>query len=74
MKKEYVKPEIVFESFKLTTSIANTCGGLQANQADGNECELVDSGWKIFISGVNDDCDPYTCYHVAPDSSNVFGS
>ena len=74
MKKTYSKPEIIFESFKMTSSIANTCSGLQGYISDGSVCEIVDNGFTIFNSD-NDQCDPHGCYHVSTDySAGVFGS
>ena len=63
----------MFESFKMTYSIATTCSGYQANLADGNSCELLDNGYKIFNAS-NEDCDPYGCYHVMVPGVEVFGS
>ena len=79
MKKNYSKPEIVFESFKLTSSIANTCAGLKGNQTDGNQCELEinDGGFSIvvFNTGLDtNDCQDINCYHVTAASPDVFGS
>lgn len=78
MKKNYSKPEIVFESFKLTTSIANTCGGMKGNHDNGDSCELVieDSGDKltVFNTGLNSDCEDVNCYHVTSASPDVFAS
>lgn len=76
MKKNYSKPEIVFESFKVTTSIASSC----ANKinADIDSCE-VSYGWDVVFSEKNTDCtlisnDSIECYHVSSDTPNVFGS
>ena len=77
MKKAYSKPEISFESFQMSTSIANDCGVI-ANQGDIINCEIYENGVAIFATGSdgNGDCsiDTYDCYHVSPESANVFGS
>lgn len=73
MKRAYSKPEIFFESFKMSTSIANTCPGLKANSGSGTECEYTENGTAIFAD-VNNDCELYDCYHVMTETSGIFGS
>lgn len=77
MKKEYVKPEIVFESFKMSTSIAGDCS-LDATLADENSCEYkTDMGFKIFVSGCeyeSADGDYGVCYHQPTFDTKVFAS
>ncbi len=87
MKKNYSKPEILFEDFSVSCSIA-TCEE-EANSAD-NVCGyyMTTLGKNVFVSGI-DGC-KYTevtpfdgngldgqygtlCYHV-PGGYNLFGS
>lgn len=86
MKKTYVKPDIVFESFMLCTSIATTC--VFVAHSTPNSCPYVEE-WdgepiSIFSSSMSrcdfkdDDGeqDPYDriCYHNPSSLNNVFGS
>lgn len=76
MKKNYSKPEIVFESFKLSTSIAGTCV-FNDTATDLNSCSLEVGGFIIF----SDICDfgpqqvgADVCYDVPTDDTRVFAS
>jgi hypothetical protein len=75
MKKTYKKPEIVFESFKLSSSIATTCS--EVISADINTCEK-EFGWDIFFGAENGACttiDAMDCYHVpGKQFPGLFGS
>lgn len=81
MKKNYSKPEIVFESFKLSTSIAGTCTQ-QANSGDENSCEFTTPmGFTIFVSACTDESEFSVqdgeygfCYDVPNDDKRVFAS
>lgn len=82
MKKKYTKPEIIFESFTLSTNIANTCEVKPDSQTDFNTCG-VDMGVIIFAQGLTGcadvKIDPYgeydgICYHVPSDLKNIFTS
>jgi hypothetical protein len=71
MKKIYTKPEISFESFKMTSSIATGC------KLDKDEIPLPDMGYTIFIEGceyVPVDGEFGICYDVPTDDTRVFGS
>ena len=48
MKKTYAKPEIMFEDFTLTTSIAAGCEVQDTNKATINSCGLDFSGVAVF--------------------------
>ena len=88
MKKAYVKPEIVFESFLLSTSIAGNCESIVGNPSK-NVCGIPDEndipGMNLFIGTVNG-CDikvaedEYTdgnntfCYHNPTEYNNLFNS
>ena len=79
MKKPYRAPEIFFEDFSLSSSIAAGCEFV-ANSAE-NICGYLDiDGTMIFVTGVTG-CqfhqpDGYdsACYHVPNDYANVFAS
>lgn len=83
MKKNYRKPEILFESFELSQNISAGCE-LISNQSKFS-CALTDPEWddiKIFMDG-NGVCDtsaPYPgyddqlCYHAPTDGYNVHSS
>lgn len=82
MKKKYVKPVFVFESFSLNTNIAGGCG-VPTNTPSYNDCGYDFGGTMIFIEGVGG-CDfivspdegPNTniCYHNPTDENNLFNS
>ena len=83
MRKAYVKPEIMFESFTLSTNIAAGCeykNGLHARDFCGYQTEFGvvftdsvptgDKGCKYVQPDNNDTL----CYHVPNDSNNIFNS
>ncbi len=80
MKKRYVKPQIVFESFELSSSIAAGCSLLSSPSA-AYICPVTDPelGFTIFAS--EDICDfappgdhDQICYDVPLAGTNVFES
>ena len=84
MKRAYVKPDIVFESFTLSTNIATGCEHV-ANHTKG-VCNYTfrwgyNQEYTIFDAGVANGCDVDTideeidgiCYHN-PSSNNIFTS
>lgn len=85
MKKTYTKPEIVFESFDLCTSIATGCE-LIIDNPSANQCgypyeggfgetmftEAV--GSAVCNLAVDDDKDNGFCYHIPIESNNLFNS
>ncbi len=79
MKKSYCKPQITFESFQLSTSIAATCALLGSNLAQ-YVCPVTDqeTGWTFFADS-NSLCDTVPangsiCYDVPVASWNVMNS
>lgn len=81
MKKAYKKPQIYFESFQLSASIAATCS-LIIN-VNGNTCPVTDPDLGITYYANTDICGPYTpgpgdskiCYDTnAVDDNQVFSS
>lgn len=88
MKKAYVKPAIMFESFSLSTNIAGDCEKIIDNQNRGN-CGMEFGDITVFISeytgcstndgvtiDVGGDDGSYNglCYHVPFDTKNLFNS
>ena len=77
MKKQYVKPEMYFEDFELSTSIASCSPGYKVNSAMG-VCTHPIGGKNVFVS--NPPCettpqdDGEICYHNAQDGSRYFSS
>lgn len=77
MKKTYSKPDIVFEDFSLSTSIAAGCE-FKANHNDG-DCGFKFGGYLVFLDGICKDnpvLDGWNgiCYHNPSDDKNVFTS
>ena len=84
MKKTYVKPRIVIETFGLSTSIAGDCE-TKTNTPNSGKCAYTyeDEFFgeiNLFIEGV-DACkikeqDGYNgiCYHVPLDTTTLFNS
>lgn len=80
MKKSYVKPQIAFESFQLSTSIAASCA-LLGSQSAQYICPVTDpdSGFILFTDDVASPCDTAPvggsiCYDVPVANWNVFSS
>ena len=87
MKKVYIKPQICFESFSLSTNIAGGCdfpftGAAQDICAipDGNGLGMgvfnpSVAGSECIIPG-NDDSEMYNgfCYHVPSKNNQLFAS
>lgn len=79
MKKNYVKPQVYFEDFRLSTSIAGGCAWT-ANSAE-NSCPVNVPGTpETYITDINT-CsfsvpakNDSFCYHVPMDNKNVFSS
>lgn len=82
MKKTYVKPEVYFESFKLSTSIATGCSeGYDQNNTNSGDpyaCVLYFGTDTVFVAA-NQSCNPLLdfnnfCYHVPSPNDRVFSS
>lgn len=88
MKKAYVKPEIFFEDFSLSSSIAANCEYKVGSPTEG-VCALVGSGnirvFDIAADGTQceyapglfdqpDDMWDGFCYHVPTSEANMFNS
>lgn len=83
MKKTYSKPQIMFESFSLSTSIAGDCG-VKTDAPAAGTCgmEYGDMG-TIFLTdvagcsivfGIDDGFFNGICYHVPVQNLNLFNS
>lgn len=81
MKKTYVKPEVYFESFELSTSIATGCE-YKTDHAM-NQCVYDIAGGRNVFVDENTNCKDVkvpggsygsVCYHVPAETSNLFTS
>ena len=79
MKKIYKAPEILFEDFTMSTSIAAGCDTI-VNNASENVCGYPTRNGTVFIAGITGCAyaqpDGYDgiCYHVPTESSDLFNS
>lgn len=82
MKKTYEKPQILFESFTLSTSINGGCEK-PTNLPSQNQCGLDFSGLMVFMTGMTGcqdiqigegDSFDGICYHVPSEDNNLFTS
>lgn len=84
MKKTYTKPEIAFESFSFSGSIATNCEVIVPTPSNGT-CGYQPEGlnYKIFVSGVpeceagrviDDNETNGFCYHNPITTNNLFNS
>ena len=83
MKRTYSKPDVVFESFSLSTSIATGCE-FQLNLPNSNGCGyMASSGYIVFMEHVQgcavkvNGGEPIAdglCYQVPNESRNLFDS
>ena len=89
MKREYTKPDILFESFSLSTSIAGDCAVKTNTPAEG-KCGVPSTGLGIIFTtaltsvctfGVVDDgtfvvpgSNDRVCYHTPTPVNNLFNS
>ena len=80
MRKAYVKPEIMFESFTLSTNIAAGCeykNGLHARGYCGYETRTGDIIFTDDAQGCvykKVDNNDALCYHVPNENNNIFNS
>ena len=79
MKRNYVKPEICFESFELAESIASGCTHL-AGSTQGL-CSVIIAGENVFLSNVMacsgsdvEDGADGLCYYLPFETNNIFSS
>ena len=78
--KKYVKPDLVFETYELSHSVANC--GLALNHGE-DTCQITkwedtDFGYSVFTAGVNCTYDPDIwedyCKFTGSGDHNVFSS
>lgn len=76
MKKTYNKPQIIFESFEFTTSIAAGCQFLTDTKSDANSCVYTENGNTIFLDacGFDEETLEILCYHVPTEDYIIFNS
>lgn len=79
MKKKYVKPQAYFESFELSSNIANGCQ-LISHHSSG-DCKVTDPDTDIITFTESIGCnytpvdgDNKICYHNPFPDTNVFTS
>lgn len=83
MNKTYSKPDIVFESFSLATSIAAHCALKTDLQTQGT-CYVQFGAYRVFTTSVSacgkkgiaipgDEFNGF-CYHVPTNGTNIFMS
>lgn len=82
MKKKYTKPQIVFENFSLSTSIAGSCE-VPTNTFAARQCNYVMGPIAVFLTSITG-CDYVVgtedgefgdiCYHVPAGYNNLFNS
>lgn len=78
MKKTYIKPQIVYESFQLSTSIANGCELYPTTSAQYFcPVEDIETGFLLFADSAASPCDTappdgsQICYDVPTANWNV---
>ena len=86
MKKAYSKPDMVFESFTMSTNIAGDCEGNPVHNPSRYVCGIPGSGpgmnlFSADMTGANgcqiphqDDVNDEFCYHNPSEYSNLFNS
>ncbi len=77
MKKAYVKPQLYFENFELSASIAVQCGNPIHYAADSCIDGLGGFADKIFINPNSCEATPDEygfCYHNPTDTTKLFNS
>lgn len=80
MKRAYSKPEIAFENFSLSTSIAVGCELDTPLPTYEASCGYPIRGGIVFVEGPQCTTHPQDgkyngfCYHVPYESSNLFNS
>lgn len=71
MKKTYQKPQIMFESFSLTTTIASGCEKIITTSAKDICGEKVAKGSYLFFTGI-DQCNVIPAQEGTVDSSKGY--
>lgn len=81
MKKVYTAPEILFESFTMSTNIAAGCEEIVRTFAQGDCAYEGTGGIALFLDSIkacefksNDDGSNGFCYHVPGEENDLFTS
>lgn len=83
MKKAYIKPQVYFEDFQLSASIAAGCEEIIKNQSQGTCGYVMTGGVTVFTDSVSGCTMPIEdgsstanglCYHVPFQTYNLFTS
>lgn len=79
LKKKYLKPDISFESFRLSTDISAGCAMLSQQAPNGCVIYYPQWGMTLLTEALSCDATPpggldYICYHVPLADNNVFES
>lgn len=82
MKKTYIKPQIMFESFSVSENIAGDCDTIVNNSSRGSCAYVTRTGLNVFTSEMVGICTTHEddgdyngfCYHVPIDTQNLFNS
>lgn len=86
MKKLYSAPDILFESFTMSTNIAGQCEGEPVGNPSRGTCGIPGSmpGFNLFSEGIvgtngcqmitEDDPNDEFCYHAPSEYNNLFNS
>lgn len=80
--KKYVKPDLFYENFELSHSVANCSAALNHAEAETNcvidDIDGIDFGYTVFTAGVNCQYDSNVwekyCKFTGTDSINIFTS
>lgn len=82
MRKNYSKPEIMFESFAMSVNIAGGCDRIIGDHA-AHQCAVDFGGDMLFLSSVSVCTEPVAdgsseanglCYDVPYDGNELFNS
>ena len=80
VKRNYIKPDICFDSFELSSSMAAGCEMIGSNQ-DAYACPVLIPDWELTVFMELGICDMHPpeqmdsiCYHVPTADNNVFNS
>lgn len=79
MKKQYTAPDILFEDFSLSESIAAGCEFINNNPTEGT-CGYPTRNGVVFMENVSGckyhepDTNDSLCYHVPNEYANIFNS
>lgn len=82
MKREYSRPDIMYEDFSLSAGIAAGCEKIISTHTS-DQCAMRFGDMMLFVGTVSACLDPVVdgspdynglCYHVPIDTKNIFNS